>query len=69
MARYVVNDNTNDTNGDHEVHVDTCHLYPLIVSYAELGQHSSCQPAVAKALTTHSKANGCIHCCTPCHNG
>lgn len=69
MGRYVVNDRTNDDDGDHEVHIDTCHLYPRIASYTELGNHSECQTAVTKAKLTYPNSNGCIHCSEPCHTG
>lgn len=64
MASYYVNQNQ-QSNGDHEVHVEGCSYMPLYKTY--LGEYSSCQPAVAKAKLTYSRANGCYWCCRACH--
>ncbi len=64
MAIYYVNNNP-QPNGDYEVHLASCSYFPS--SYTSLGEHSSCTTAVSQANRTHSPANGCYHCCRPCH--
>ncbi|PWV54450.1 hypothetical protein C7475_1021209 [Chitinophaga sp. S165] len=64
--KYYVNDNA-QPNGDHEVHVPTCHKFPEIYNRTYLGEFETCQEAIREAKNRHPKANGCIHCCTPCH--
>lgn len=64
MPAYYVNNNAQPT-GEHEVHVETCSFFPSDRTY--LGSYDSCAPAVAKANETHSPADGCYHCCRPCH--
>lgn len=54
-------------NGDYEVHAEDCHKLPLPANRISLGNYASCHPAVAAAKKYHTKVNGCIHCCTPCH--
>ncbi len=69
MAKYVVNNNTTYNPGKHhEVHTTTCHVCPKN-DYKNLGEHKDCQSAVKEAKETHSDADGCIHCCKPCHKG
>ena len=64
MEKYYVNDNA-QSNGDHEVHKSGCDHMPGNRTY--LGEFSSCHGAVAKAKTIYSRADGCYHCCYPCH--
>lgn len=64
MPTYYVN-NRAQTNGDYEVHVSNCSYFPSDVK--NLGYHSDCHGAVKEANKTHSPANGCYHCCYPCH--
>ena len=66
MKTYYVNNNE-QLNGDHEVHTDDCPYFKSIVSKKELGQFSSCKPAVEEAKKTYSKSNGCKTCCPDCH--
>jgi len=64
MASYYVN-NKAQPNGDHEVHMTACNYFPSDRTY--LGEFASCAPAVDRANETHRPANGCWHCCRPCH--
>ena len=56
------------SNGDYEVHEDSCRYYPT-QNYDSLGYYSSCTPAVAEAKKKHpyKKINGCVHCANACH--
>lgn len=64
--RYCVNTEA-QSNGDHEVHTRDCHKVPAPRNQADLGEHNSCETAVAKARRMGYNANGCIHCCRKCH--
>ncbi len=68
MPRFIVNRNA-QSNGDHEVHeVDAgCEHMPLPSNQDDLGYHSSCHGAVAKASETYNNVNGCYYCCNECH--
>lgn len=62
MAEYYVNPET------HEVHVQTCDHFPR--NPVPLGWFSRCEDAVAEAKRRgYRRANGCYHCCRPCHTG
>ena len=63
---YYVNDNP-QPNGDHEVHVTTCYYFPMMYNRTYLGDFETCHDAVGEAKKRYPKANGCIHCCAPCH--
>lgn len=71
MKNYRVNKNTaTNPNGNNEVHSEDCHHYNQLVSYEYLGQHSSCQSAVAEAKRRgYSKADGCKDCSPACNRG
>ena len=62
MLNYYVNDNEQN-NGDHEVHRDSCHYLPLIVSKAYLGVFINAVPAVQEARKYYRQVNGCAYCC------
>jgi hypothetical protein len=66
MASYYVNKNA-QSNGDHEVHVTGCSHPADANNRLQLGFHVNCQSAVQEAKKTYSTANGCRHCCEPCH--
>jgi len=69
MPQYCV-DTKAKPNGTHEIHDVTpgaCHLLPPEADRMDLGEHSKCQPAVAKAIATYTTAIGCNHCCPGCH--
>lgn len=57
------------TNGDHEVHnLDSgCHYIPSILNQIPLGEHDTCQSAIAAARAHFDTANGCYNCATGCH--
>ena len=66
MAKYYVNDNA-QSNGDHEVHEETCSWLPLIQSKTSLGNFTSCFPAVIEAKKVYKQSNGCKFCSSACH--
>lgn len=66
MPNYYVNDEA-QSNGDHEVHVETCQWMPK--NRTALGNHNACQTAVTAAKRIYAKSNGCYYCSRPCHTG
>jgi hypothetical protein len=66
MERYYVN-NTPQSNGDHEVHKEGCYWLGQANSKKDLGIHSTCHTAVAKAKLSYPKSNGCRTCSNECH--
>ena len=66
MAKYYVNKNE-QTNGDHEVHVESCNRLPDVDNRKYLGDYSSCGPAVIEAKKTYPQSNGCYYCSNDCH--
>ncbi len=66
MAKYYVNDNA-QSNGDHEVHDQSCSWLPKLENRTYLGEFSSCGPAVREAKRHHAQSNGCAHCSPSCH--
>lgn len=64
--RYYVNKNA-QSNGDHEVHNETCTRCPSAENRLYLGQFATCRPAVAEAKKTYPKSNGCYYCSRDCH--
>ena len=62
-------------SGDYEVHDENCHYGKLVNTPLELGNYSSCAPAVHKAIELYGseaqqkrgRINGCYYCCKPCH--
>ena len=69
LTHYYVND-TESTEGDHEVHRSDCYWLGLANSKTYLGLFDSCAPAVAKAKRDHYRnSNGCVHCSPNCHTG
>jgi hypothetical protein len=66
MKNYYVN-NTEQANGDHEVHTSECHYFNSIVSKKYLGFFSNCKSAVDESKKTYPKSDGCSYCCSACH--
>lgn len=66
MALYYVNDNA-QSNGDHEVHKDSCSFLPTSANRTYLGSFTNCQDAVREAKKHYSKVNGCYYCSSSCH--
>jgi hypothetical protein len=62
--KYYVN-NKAQSNGDHEVHTESCTYLPSDKKY--LGEFSNCTDAVKEAKKTYSKSNGCKTCSNACH--
>ena len=67
MASYYVNKEA-QSNGDHEVHVSTCHHLPLPEHRKYLGEFASCHGAVLEARKYFQKVDGCYYCCQQCHH-
>lgn len=55
------------SNGDHEIHKETCFYFPSSQNRQYLGAFESCQDAVKESKKTYSTTNGCIHCSPTCH--
>ncbi len=66
MDKYYVN-KKHQANGDHEVHKEDCYYLPDPINRKFLGMFSNCFDAVKEAKKTYPTANGCYHCCYPCH--
>ena len=68
MPKYCVNRRA-QSNGDHEVHnLDAnCPYLPFTLNQIPLGEHATCESAVAAAQLLFETANGCYNCSTPCH--
>jgi hypothetical protein len=66
MQRYLVNKNA-QSNGDHEMHVDTCSHLPNPENRLYLGFFSGCREALKEAKKYDSNADGCFFCCNACH--
>jgi len=69
MRNYRMNKRTDtNPNGNNEVHNDSCDYYYQLSSYEDLGPHSSCVSAVAKAKSMgYPNADGCSVCSSICH--
>ncbi|BEB99675.1 hypothetical protein, partial [Escherichia coli] len=53
-----------DNQNDHEVHTETCFRLPDANNRKELGEFSSCEPAVKAAKNLgYTRVNGCYWCC------
>lgn len=68
MNNYYLNKNA-QSNGDHEVHTESCQFLPSVLNRTFLGAFASCTYAITKAkdLAAFKKINGCIFCSRPCH--
>lgn len=67
MAQYCVNSNAQPT-GEHEVHnLATCTVLPNPENRVPLGEHLTCQTAVAAARNIYSNVDGCAVCSPACH--
>ncbi|VEG96562.1 Uncharacterised protein [Aeromonas encheleia] len=66
LQHYYVN-NKAQPNGDHEVHVSSCTYLAQATNVSSLGHHDNCASAVRQAKLSHTKSNGCYHCCRTCH--
>lgn len=64
MPNYYVHNGT-QSNGDHEVHTETCTFLPSDKKY--LGYFTRCEDAVAEAKKTYWQSNGCYYCSRACH--
>lgn len=66
MEKYYVNQQS-QSNGDHEVHKDTCVFFPAIENKILLGEFHNCWEAVAAAKKHYVQVNGCYACSRECH--
>ena len=67
MDKYYVN-TIPQPNRDHEVHKEGCYHLPALSNRKYLGSFSNCADVVRVAKITYPTADGCYHCCRPCHN-
>jgi len=66
-TKYYVNEDA-QSNGDHEVHTETCMYLPSPKNRKYLGEFNSCAAAVTEAKKSYPKtANGCKTCSRACH--
>ncbi|MHA7918949.1 hypothetical protein [Alloalcanivorax xenomutans] len=68
MSYYIVNNQKNDGQYN-EVHAHTCAYLPHPDNSTPIGEFLNCHDAVDKAASLGFNPDGCMHCCTPCHNG
>ena len=58
-------------NGDYEVHKAGCSHMPDSANQQDLGEHATCDTAVALAKTNNpdkvANIDGCFYCCKDCH--
>lgn len=66
MPRYYVN-KVAQSNGDHEVHTETCRYLPLEWNRLYLGVFDNCSDAVREAKKHYRQSNGCYTCSRACH--
>ena len=66
MARYYVTEFLQPSS-NHEVHAYGCFRLKLAVQARDLGDHDTCETAVAAARSHYATANGCIYCSPACH--
>lgn len=67
MPEYYVN-RIQQTNGYHEVHTSDCSFIPDESCRKNLGNFSTCLPAVKEAKKIYPLAIGCIFCSRSCHS-
>jgi len=66
MERYYVN-RDEQSNGNHEIHIETCSCIESMDNKEDLGTFYSCQSALQEALRRGYDANGCALCCPDCY--
>lgn len=66
MDHYYVSQNA-QSNGDHEVHAQSCQYLPVEQNRIYLGIFPGCQKAVKEAEKHYSQVNGCYYCSKECH--
>lgn len=66
VYKYYVNNNP-QSNGDHEVHKDSCSWLKLVQSKKYIGEFVSAHDAVREAKKFYSTADGCKYCCPEAH--
>ncbi|MEX3006883.1 hypothetical protein [Hoeflea sp. TYP-13] len=62
MASYFLDENTKD--GAREVHADGCCRLPDFYHRIYLGEYSSVQQALRKAVLLHDRVYACSDCCS-----
>ena len=68
MAKYYVNKKA-QSNGDHEVHKQSCSYLQMAENRIYLGNFQSCNAAVNEARKYYYQVNGCYYCSRECHTG
>ncbi|MFB9843998.1 hypothetical protein [Mucilaginibacter ginsenosidivorans] len=64
--KYYVNKHA-QSNGDHEVHEQSCVYLPAEQNRLYLGEFYGCRDAVDEAKKTYKSADGCKTCSPGCH--
>ena len=64
MRQYYLNRNE-QSNGDHEVHVQGCSRMPG--DPIALGLFNNCDDALTAAKKHYAQSNGCYYCIPGCH--
>lgn len=69
MARYCLDQRVEPMTGKNEVHAETCHAQPMGMTREDLGDHATCENAVAEAQRRHRtwRIHGCRYCARSCH--
>ena len=67
VMRYYVNKQA-QSNGDHEVHKETCFRLPTTDNRLYLGVFSTSEAALREARKLYPKADGCYYCCPEIHH-
>jgi len=66
MKEYYVNTSAL-INGDHQVHVEDCLLFPPPHNRILLGEFNDCEHAIEEARKNYQQVNGCIICTFKCY--
>jgi len=66
MAKYYVNKNEH-SNGDHEVHKESCEYLPKEKNRISLGEFNNFREAVRRARKYYKQVNSCAYCSEECH--
>ncbi|MGB3467343.1 MAG: hypothetical protein WBA74_18815 [Cyclobacteriaceae bacterium] len=66
MKTYYVNKNT-QSNGDHEVHEESCRFLPHVANRLFLGEFANCRGALVAAKRHYDQVDGCSICSKECH--
>ena len=66
MPKYYVNKNE-QSNGDHEVHKESCEYLPEEKNRISLGEFENCKEAIRRARMFYEQVNGYVYCSKEWH--